>query len=177
MLPPLNTSPDVNATYSLLSQVSAPLAESGYYVFPVALVDETFRNNGLAQPEEIHAVPAAKLREIFGADAALYIEITNYGTSYAIVVAETRVTAAAKLVDLRSGTQLWSGEATASSSEGQNNSGGLVGLLIQAVVTQIVESSMDHGHVIAGVASGRLLSAGRPNGLLYGPRSPRYQSD
>lgn len=177
VLPPLNTSPDVNATYSLLSQVSAPLAESGYYVFPVALVDETFRNNGLAQPEEIHAVPAAKLREIFGADAALYIEITNYGTSYAIVVAETRVTAAAKLVDLRSGTQLWSGEATASSSEGQNNSGGLVGLLIQAVVTQIVESSMDHGHVIAGVASGRLLSAGRPNGLLYGPRSPRYQSD
>ena len=72
ILPPLNESPDVNATYSMLSQMTRPLAESGYYVFPVTLVDETFKQNGLTEAHDIHAVAPAKLREIFGADAALW---------------------------------------------------------------------------------------------------------
>lgn len=29
----------------------------------------------------------------------------------------------------------------------------------------------------AGVASYRLLAAGMPNGMLYGPRSPKYKTD
>ena len=72
VLPPLNSSPDIKATYSMLAQTTWPLAESGYYVLPVTLVDETFRQNGLQTPADIHELPAAKLREIFGADTALY---------------------------------------------------------------------------------------------------------
>lgn len=175
VLPPLNSSPDVNATYSMLSLATVPLAESGYYVLPVTLVDETFRQNGLDAPAEIHQLPLPKLREIFGADAALYINVKQYGTSYAVIVSETRVTAEAKLVDLRSGKTLWVGSATASSNEGNNNSGGgLVGLLVKAVVNQIVDSLSNRGHQIAGITSQRLLAAGRPNGILYGPRSPNY---
>mgnify|MGYP002014808712 CR=1 FL=1 len=47
VLPPLNESPEVQATYSMLSQVTYPLAESGYYVLPVTLVDETFKQKAL----------------------------------------------------------------------------------------------------------------------------------
>ncbi|CAM5312141.1 DUF799 domain-containing protein [Thauera sp.] len=177
VLPPLNSSPDVAATYSMLSQVTLPLAESGYYVLPVSLVDETFRQNGLYNPPEMHEVAPQKLREIFGADAALYINIKQYGTSYAVLASESRVTAEARLVDLRSGQSLWQGEATASSAEGRSSSGGLVGLLVQAVVAQIVESVTNKSHPIAGITSNRLLAAGRPSGMLYGPRSPNYQKD
>lgn len=177
VLPPLNSLPDVAATYSMLSQVTLPLAESGYYVLPVSLVDETFRQNGLYNPPEMHEVAPQKLREIFGADAALYINIKQYGTSYAVLASESRVTAEARLVDLRSGQSLWQGEATASSAEGRSSSGGLVGLLVQAVVAQIVESVTNKSHPIAGITSNRLLAAGRPSGMLYGPRSPNYQKD
>ncbi|HRK11763.1 MAG TPA: DUF799 domain-containing protein [Thauera sp.] len=177
VLPPLNSSPDVAATYSMLSQVTLPLAESGYYVLPVSLVDETFRQNGLYNPPEMHEVAPQKLREIFGADAALYINIKQYGASYAVLASESRVTAEARLVDLRSGQSLWQGEATASSAEGRSSSGGLVGLLVQAVVAQIVESVTNKSHPIAGITSNRLLAAGRPSGMLYGPRSPNYQKD
>lgn len=177
VLPPLNSSPDINATPSMLSQATLPLAESGYYVFPVALVDETFKQNGLTAAADIHDVPLAKLREIFGADAALYINVKQYGTSYVIISSETRVTAEARLVDLRTGRQLWAGSATASSAEGDNNSGGLVGMLVKAAIRQIVETISSQGHIIAGRTSARLLSAGRPNGILYGPRSPLYQKD
>ena len=177
VLPPLNSSPDVAATYSMLAQVTQPLAESGYYVLPVSLVDETFRQNGLHNPGEMHEVGVQKLHEIFGADAALYIDIKQYGTSYAVLSSESRVTAEAKLIDLRNEQLLWQGEATASSAEGRSSSGGLVGLLVQAVVAQIVESVTNQSHPIAGITSTRLLAAGRPNGILYGPRSPNYQKD
>ncbi|MGA7777752.1 MAG: hypothetical protein WCA85_08560 [Paraburkholderia sp.] len=34
-----------------------------------------------------------------------------------------------------------------------------------------------NGYDVAGLTSRRLLSAGQPNGLLYGPHSPKYGSD
>lgn len=177
VLPPLNNSPDVNASYSFLSHVTLPLAESGYYVLPVTLVDEMFRENGVTDPGQMHEVPAAKLKEIFGADAVLYIKIGQYGTSYSVISSESRVSAEASLVDLTSGGVLWQGSATASSAEGRSSSGGLVGMLVQAIVSQIVETISDRSHPVAGVTSMRLLSAGRPGGLLFGPRSPRFGTD
>ncbi len=178
VLPPLNESPDIDATYSVLSQVTVPLGEAGYYVMPVALVDESFRQNGLTVAGDIHQVSQAKLREIFGADAALYIKITQYGTKYMVLDSATVVTVSAELVDLRNGAKLWSGAASASNNEGNNNSGGgLVGMLIAAAVKQIVNSVSNAGYAVAGTANARLLSAGRANGLLYGPRSPKYGTD
>ncbi len=177
VLPPLNNSPDVRATYSFLSTVTQPLAESGYYVYPVALVDQTFRENGLLNPGEMHQAPLSKIREIFGADATLYITVTKYGASYQVVSSEVRVTASARLVDNRNGQLLWEGEASASNSEGNNNnSGGLTGMLISALVNQVVGSIGDKGHPISRIASNRLLAA-HPNGLPYGPRSPSYEKD
>lgn len=178
VLPPVNDSPDVAATYSVLSQVTIPLAEAGYYVLPVALVDETFKQNGLTVPADIHQVSTQKLHDIFGADAALYIRVTQYGTKYMVLDSATVVTADAKLVDLRSGDTLWSGRATASNNEGNNNGGGgLIGMLVAAAVKQIVNSVTDSGFRVAGTTSARLLSAGQHNGLLYGPRSPKYGTD
>ncbi|PRC91716.1 DUF799 domain-containing protein [Solimicrobium silvestre] len=178
ILPPLNESPDVAATYSMLSQMTYPLSEAGYYVLPVTLVDETFKQNGLSTPADIHAVAPAKLKEIFGADAALYVTVTQYGASYTVLNSVVIVTAKAKLVDLKTGTTLWQGAATASNNEGGNNGGGgLIGALVAAAVKQVINNVSDAGHPVAGAASMRLLSAGRANGILYGPRSERYQTD
>ena len=176
VLPPINNTTEVAATYGVLSQITYPIAESGYYVFPVAVVEQTFKANGLTVANDIHAVPIQKLREIFGADAALYMTVTEYGTSYAVLVSETRVTIQATLVDLRSGTVLWKDSATASSAEGRgSNEAGLIGMLIEAAVSQVVETVADAGFDISRVTAYRLLSADTHNGLLYGPRSPNYQ--
>lgn len=178
VLPPVNNSPDVDATYSVLSQATMPLAEGGYYVLPVALVDETFRQNGLVNPPEMHAVPPAKLADIFGADAALYITITQYGVKYTILDSASVVAADARLVDLKSGDLLWQGSAQASSSENSNNNqGGLAGALIAAVVKQVLNNVTNQSHQVAGVAAQRLLSPGAHNGLLYGPRSPLFGTE
>ena len=174
VLPPVNRTLDTKASYSFLSQVTYPLAESGYYVFPVAVVDETFRENGMTNPEDIHTLPLDKLQNVFGADAALYIAISQYGTSYQVIASDTRVTAEASLIDMRSGALLWKGAATASSTEQNNNSSSLIGILVQALVYQIANSITDRSHQIAGITSNRLLSANMPNGILHGPRSPQH---
>ncbi|MDV9033745.1 DUF799 domain-containing protein [Pseudomonas sp. RAC1] len=178
IVPPLNNSPDVKASYSMLAQVTYPLAEAGYYVMPVALVAETFRQNGMTTPADIHELPAAKLREIFGADAGLYVTVNDYGTRYMVLSSATIVTASAKLVDLKTGATLWTGAASASSEEGRQNQGGLIGMLITAAVNQIISSVQDDaGYPIAGITSARLLSPNPNGGILYGPRSPKYGTD
>ncbi len=178
VLPPLNESPEVNAGNSVLAQVTYPLAESGYYVMPVSLVVETFHQNGLTQAADMQAVAPAKLREIFGADAALYMTVKRYGSTYTVLSSTVVVAVSAKLVDLKTGATLWQGEAAASSAENQGaNQGGLIGLLVTAVVNQIVHSVSDTSHPVAGIATKRLLMSGRSNGLLAGPRSPRYGQD
>jgi hypothetical protein len=174
VLPPLNNTSDLRATYSVMSSATLPLAEAGYYVFPVALVDQTFKENGLQNPGEMHQASPKKLNEIFGADAALYITVTNYGVSSALLGGDVFVTVKASLVDTRSGTTLWAGNATASDAEGKQNQNGLVGLLIQGVINQVANSVSDPGYRIGRIANQRLLNTGN-RGLLPGPRSPKFE--
>jgi hypothetical protein len=134
------------------------------------VVEETFNQNGLTNATDIRGVSAAKLRSIFNADAALYIDITSYGTKYIVVDSVTQVTATAKLVDLRTGTQIWSGLATAANNENNNNQG-VVGMLVAAAVKQIVNNVSDEAHTVASVTSTRLLSANDNGGILKGPRA------
>jgi hypothetical protein len=75
-----------------------PVAEAGYYVFPIALVDQTFKENGLPTPGEMHQASLNKLREVFGADAALYITITQYGSVYSVIDSSVIVSANADLI-------------------------------------------------------------------------------
>ncbi|MCP1437929.1 hypothetical protein J3D56_001365 [Erwinia persicina] len=171
VLPAENHTTDIAAAHSLTSLVTQPLAESGYYVFPVAVVEETFKQNGLNNATDIRSVSTTKLHDIFNADAALYIDINTYGTKYLIVDSETRVTASAKLVDLRSGKQIWSGSATASDNESSNNNQSALGMLIAAAVHQIASNVSDKAHDVAAITSARLLTAGDDGALLLGPRA------
>jgi hypothetical protein len=176
VLPPVNNSPDVTATYSVYAQVTHPLAEAGYYVLPVALVNETFKQNGLTNATDIHNVDPQKLQQIFGADAALYLTVTQYGSTYNVISSVVTVAAEAKLVDLKTGALLWNNQVVVVDNGNQGNSGGgVLGALVKAAVTQILNSTLDKAYIVAHTANERLLAGGQVNGLLYGPRSPNYK--
>ena len=170
VLPPLNESPDVKATPAVWSSMTRPLAEAGYYVVPVTLADETFTQNGVTTSHDAQQIPAERLRAFFGADAALYVSVREYGSRYQVIVSETAVQVNAKLVDLRDGALLWEGTARASSAEQQQSQSSIVGLLVQALVNQIVGSATDAAYNYAGLANERLIRG--PEGVLFGPRSP-----
>ena len=57
---PTNDSPDIKGATSVLARATVPLAEKGYYVFPVAVVDEMFRQNGLTGGHDIQSAPSGR---------------------------------------------------------------------------------------------------------------------
>ena len=183
VMPPVNLSPDIKAQATFLATSTVPLAEAGYYVIPVALSNETFKQNGMTVAEEAHAIEFGRLREIFGADAALYITIYRFGSRYQILNSAVEAEASARLVDLRNGMELWSGYAAVSDnsidSMGNIDSGeSLIAMLIGAAVSQIINTVSDSSFYVGRRANYQLLSAGEGRrSLLYGHYHPKYGED
>lgn len=173
VLPPTNQSPEVKATYGYLSTVTMPLAEKGYYIFPAEVVDEFMKDNGLPTANEMQAVPLSKIQDILGADAALYVNVTQYGTRYEILDSVTEVSATARLVDVRTGIQLWDGNVKVAQSANANAGGGnplamLIAAAVNALVNQIIANSTDQAHPVARTANIQLFY-NKNNGLPDGP--------
>ena len=169
VLTPLNESTDVRGTYGYFSSVSRPLAEMGYYVYPVAVVDQYMKENGLPTAGEMQQVSLQKIHDIFGADAVLYLKVKSYGSKYQVITSTTIVTAEGKLVDVPTGITLWEGTATAQES---SSSGNLFADLVVAAVDQAINSSTDQAHSLAGQVNVQMFTT-KDHGLLYGPYFPK----
>jgi len=178
VMPPVNRDPDVNAPATFLATSVYPLAESGYYVIAPTVSDQMFKQNGVTVAEESWAIDYRRLNQIFGADTALYIEITRFGASFIVVTSKLVAEANAKLVDLRTGQQIWDGKVRVEASNTFGSSGGgLLGMVVTAAVNQAINTLSDKAHKNGRDANYMLLSAGRSNGLLYGPYHPKYKTD
>ena len=169
ILPPLNQSTAVEATYGYLSTVTRPVAERGYYVYPVAVIDRLLKENGMPSAGEMHQVPLAKVREITGADAVLYPVVRQYGTKFHLISSDTIVSVSARLVDTRTGTLIWEGEGVAERGSGQGQS--LLADVIGALVTQVIAANSDPARNLCRVANVQLFTT-TTRGLPYGPYHP-----
>jgi hypothetical protein len=174
VLPPLNESTDVIGPYSYLSTVTQPLAELGYYVYPVAVVDQYLKDNGMPTAGEMHQIPLQKVGEVIGADAVLYVTLQQYGAKYQLVSSNAVVGVRARMVDTHSGDVLWEGQALAQQSN--NSSGNILADLIAAALTQVINAKTDAAHNVARQANFQLFMT-PGHGLLYGPYNPKYKSD
>ncbi len=170
ILPPMNQSTDVRGTYSYLSTVTMPVAERGFYVFPVAVVDQMMKENGLPSANEMHQASIKKIREIMSPDAILYLTLERYGTTYVVVDSQTTVTVSGKLISAITGEVIWEGKASATPGSSSGNSG-IAGLLVAAIIKQAVSSSTDEAHKVSAQAN-QMLFNGKDTGLLNGPYAP-----
>lgn len=167
IIPPINNSLDVNAPYIYLSTLTRPLAEKGYYVFPVSVIDHFLKENGLPTPAEMNSIPLDKIGEHIGADAVLYITIKEWGQQFLLTSSTSTVKARLKLVDVKTGQILWKSRAFAQSQSGDGG-GGLVGALIGAIVSQIASAAIDNTPTLARQANQSAISS-KHSGLINGP--------
>jgi len=175
VLPPMNESLDVEAPASYLSTISRPIAECGYYVYPVAVIDSFLKENGIPDAAEAHAISLVKIHEVIGADAVLYVTIEDWGQKYQVISSTTIVKARAKLVDVATGTVLWTGTSFATQGSGDAG-GGAVGMLVNAVLTQVVSSISDPTYDLSRQANTAMVFE-NDRGFLMGPRHPGYDTD
>lgn len=158
VLPPTNQSVEVNAPYIFLSTITRPLAEKGYYVFPVAVIDRFMRENGLNVPAEMHNVPLEKLREHINPDAVLYVNILDWGQKFQILTSKAVVNANLKLVDARTGATLWENRAYASETPNSSTNNGLAGMFIQAIADQVIGSLTDKTYELSRTANNQAVT-------------------
>ena len=172
VLPPLNTTNEVRAADAFLSTVTNPLAESGYYVFPIALVDQMLKENGVPTPGEMHQVPIKKLGEVFGADSVLYIVIKEWKTQYVVVSSTTEVLLEYRLVDVDSGVEMWGFEQRVA----EGNGGLSIQGMVEAALYAVVSAAADRARDLAVTANYQAFF--NPNhGVLKGRRHPGFEED
>ena len=174
ILPPLNESTVIEGTYGYLSTVSRPVAELGYYVFPVEEIDRFFKENGMPTAGEMHQAPLKRIREVTGADAVLLVTLEQYGSHYHVLDSTTVVKVRAQLLDTHSQVLLWEGQGEAQQSG--SGSGSLLADLIATAVVQAINSKTDSAHQVSRLANTNLFYA-KDAGLPFGPYSPKYNRE
>jgi hypothetical protein len=175
VLPPINESLEVQASGMFLSTVTTFLAERGYYVLPVAVVDAVLKENGVPLPPEMHQISLSKLGEVFGADAVLYVTVKQWTTTYVVIDATTTVTLSYRLVDIDSAEELWRWQQAFQYSPSSQQSS-LIGMVIVAAVHAADSTTGRVERNVAAAANQAAFNTPR-HGVLTGPRHPNYEKD
>lgn len=136
VVPVVNRSLDVDASNYVLSTLTVPLAELGYYVFPVNTVKVVLEQEGLYEPEQVRRMEAAQLASLFGADAVLYVTINRWDAQYVLISTTVTVEFDYELTR-KDGTRIWHATKRMQYSPQQQNQQGQhpLAVLIAAVVS------------------------------------------
>jgi hypothetical protein len=169
VVPVVNESTEVTAPTVFITTITRPLAERGYYVFPVYLTELLFQDLGLPVAGHIHQLPPQRFYEFFGADAVLFITIKDWSTQYLVIQSSVTVDIAYVLKDTRTGMVLWeSRQPIVHSSEGGGN-------LIVMAVSAAINALMTDYRPLAQQANNLVFLP--PKGIPAGPYHPEYGKD
>ena len=179
VVPVVNKSVDVDAADYFLSTLSVPLAERGYYVFPVNLVKRMLEDDGLSDAALVHGADPVRLCSLFGADAVLYVTIQQWTARYLVVSTQVTVEFDYLLKDGRTGEELWKEhqmrvfDSSAANSGGNSGPlGALIGSLIAAAATKAAPNYVP----LAREANTTALAYPGP-GIPAGPYRAEYRKD
>ena len=142
-LPVVNNTVNIDAPLYFLATIPVPVAERGYYVFPVNLVRGVMNEEALSDADMVQAADPTVLGDLFGADAILYITIEKWETQYLIISATTIVSFTYVLKSGRTGEELWR-ESTTMQYSPQSSGGGLGGLIAQAVAAAVQKAAPNY---------------------------------
>ena len=163
VVPIVNNSLDVDAPRYMLSTLTIPLAERGYYVFPVNTVKLLLEQEGFYEAAVVHQQDSAALASLFGADAIMYVTINRWDAQYAVLSTTVTVDFSYRVVT-QDGEEIWSAEkqmtyTPQSNSDSGNPMADLLIAAIQAAVTKAKPNYMPlaeqaNGEVIRQIPEG-----------------------
>ena len=168
VIPPDNRTPELMGTYTFLSTISKPLAEKGYYVYPVDVVDQYFKANGVSIAQEMNEVSIEKLNQIFSPDAILYTQLDYFGQKFAILSSFGLIQGEMSLISAKTSKLLWKQKINFSEQQ-QNSSGNLFADAIGAVFTQAIAGISDVKFFNLSSSANAIAINSQGTGLLPGP--------
>lgn len=175
VVPAVNRSVDVNAPDYFLATIAVPLANRGYYVFPINMVRSVLADDGLSDADLVHSGDPRRLGELFGADAIMYISIDRWDAKYAILSTTVTVELDYALKSAHSGQELWRNHQVMAYQPQASSNAGLVGLIADAIAAAITKAAPNYIPLAQQANALALGTKGR--GLPAGPHDAQYQKD
>lgn len=170
VVPAINKSLDVDAPNYLLSTLTIPLAEKGFYVFPVNTAKIVLEQEGFYEGEQIHRQPPETLAKLFGADAVLYVTIKRWDAQYAVFAATVTVEFDYRMV-AKDGNEIWqANQKMQYSPQNNNNAGSPLAALISAAISAAITRAAPNYLPLTQQANQQVFVLG-PNAIPNGPYS------
>lgn len=167
VVPTINKSLDVDAPNYVLAALPVPIAEKGYYVFPVNTTKYVLEQEGYYEGERIHQQSTPTLAKLFDADAVLYVSINRWDAQFALLTTIVTVEFDYRLVS-KDGTELWKENKRLQYQPQNNNAGHPLATLIVAVVNAAVTRAAPNYMPLTQQANHQVFMMG-PNAILDGP--------
>ena len=175
VVPVINRSVEVNAPDYFLTTITKPLAERGYYVFPVHMVKRLMEDDGLNDADMVHAGEPQRLGKMFGSDAVMYISIEQWNAKYVVFSTSVTVSLKYSLKSTSTGNTLWENAQTLVYQPQNNSGGGLAGLIAQAVVAAMAKAAPNYMPLAQQANALAIYTKGQ--GLPAGPYDAAFQKD
>jgi hypothetical protein len=167
IVPPINHSLDVDAPTYMLSTLAIPLAEKGFYVFPVNTTKVILEHEGFYEGDQIQQQPTQDLAKLFGADAVLYVTINRWDAQYLVLQTTVTVDFDYRIVN-HDGTELWKAHQAMTYQPQQSSSGNAIAALVAAAVSAAVTRAKPDDMPLVRQANTAAIVTG-PNAIPDGP--------
>lgn len=174
VVPVINNTVDVDAASYFLATISKPLAERGYYVFPVNMVRSVLADDGLNDANLVHSGDPRRLGKLFGADAVMYISIERWDARYVVLATRVTVELNYSLKSARTGQELWKNHETMV-YQPQGSNAGVAGLIADAIAAAITKAVPNY-IPLAQQANAQAIDL-KGTGLPAGPYDSMYGKD
>jgi hypothetical protein len=171
VMPPINTTTNVEAKEFFYVTLTRTLCERGYYVVPSFLCLDLYKTESAYDAENYATGPLDKFRTVLGADAALFTYITEWeksaieGNITVTIEYVLRSTITNETIFQRKGT------ITYDTSVNTSGGGGLFGALVDLAASAINTALSDY------VPVARACNAAVLSDLPAGKYSPSYETD
>jgi hypothetical protein len=177
VVPAFNKTTAADAPLMFKSTITAPLAERGYYVFPVWLTTEILLELGITDEGLLKEVPPQRFHEIFGADTILYVTILDWTTTYVILSSSVSVKANYRLVNAKTGEEIWNRSDTVVYVPGAQQSGHPIVMLIGALIEAAVATAIDYRPLAVQMNTRVFNMVEQGMGIPVGPYHLDYKKD
>ena len=143
IVPVVNNSVDVTAADYMLSTITIPLAERGYYVFPINAVKRVLEDDGLSDSSMVHSASTVKLASLFGADAVLYATIKQWDAKYMVTTTQVTVSIHYEIRSGKTGEVLWKTSQKVVYAP-KVSGGGVAGLVVGAIRAAVTKAAPNY---------------------------------
>lgn len=155
VVPAINHSTAADAPDLYSTTIAHPIAEAGYYVMPLPLTNFLLNQEGITDGAQLREVDASKFKQLFDADAVLFVTINQWDTNYYVTGGNVTVGAEFDLVSTKTSEVLWNYHSVIVHNT-SGNSGNLIADIISTAITTALTDYVPIARIVNATVVGTM---------------------